>query len=341
MTALPLRPLGRTGLTVSRLGLGLAAVGRPGYITLGRTRDLPAARTPEALAARTAEVCDAAWASGVRYFDVARSYGRAEEFLARWLAARTVDPATVTVGSKWGYRYTADWQVEAAVHEEKQLTLPRFAMQLAESRALLGAQLDLYQIHSATAESGCLTDEPLLAAMVGARRSGACRALGLSLSGPTSDRTLALALAARVDGERVFDAVQATVNVLEPSLLPLLATAHAEGLGVIAKEVHANGRLTDANPRPEDTATLARLRTLAREASTTDAGTTVADLALAFVMSQPQIDVALSGAATTAQLASHVTAATTALAEPTRAALALVAEPAARYWSTRGSLPWT
>ena len=56
-------------------------------------------------------VLDAAWASGIRYFDAARSYGRAEEFLSAWLAARGIAPADVVVGSKWGYRYTADWQV--------------------------------------------------------------------------------------------------------------------------------------------------------------------------------------------------------------------------------------
>lgn len=337
MTAsLPRRALGRTGLEVSRLGLGLAAVGRPGYITLGRDRDLPAARTPEALAERTADVCDAAWTSGVRYFDAARSYGRAEEFLARWLAERAIAADAVTVGSKWGYRYTAGWSVDAAVHEEKELSLGRFATQLAESRTLLGAQLDLYQIHSATAESGCLEDTRLLAALVSARRSGACRALGLSLSGSTSDRALELALAARVDGERVFDTVQATVNVLEPSLLPLLATASTEGLGVIVKEVHANGRLTDANARPEDAAVVTRLRAIAA-----GAGTDVAGLALAFVLAHPQIDVALSGAATTAQLASHVAAATRTLDAETRAALAPLAEPRPAYWQTRGRLPWT
>lgn len=338
MTApLARRALGRSGLEVSRLGLGLAAVGRPGYITLGRDRDLPTARTPAVLATRTAEICDAAWASGVRYFDAARSYGRAEEFLASWLAERTIEPAAVTVGSKWGYRYTAGWSVDAPVHEEKDLTLGRFATQLPESRALLGSQLDLYQIHSATAESGCLEDTRLLAALVSARRSGACRALGLSLSGPTSDRALELALAARVDGERVFDAVQATVNVLEPSLLPLLASASAEGLGVIAKEVHANGRLTDANPRPEDAALVARLRALASDAD----GASVADLALAFVLAHPQIDVALSGAATTAQLASHVAAAGRKLGPGALEALAPLAEPRAAYWQTRGRLPWT
>jgi aryl-alcohol dehydrogenase-like predicted oxidoreductase len=330
------RTLGRSGLSVSRLGLGLAAVGRPGYINLGRARDLPAVRTPAALAERTAALCDRAWRLGVRYFDAARSYGRAEEFLARWLVARAIAPDDVTVGSKWGYRYTAGWNVEAAVHEEKQLTLQRFTRQLDESTALLGRHLDLYQIHSATVESGSLTDAPLLAAMVGARRAGRCRALGLSLTGPSADRALELALTARVDGEPVFDAVQATVNVLEPSLLPLLATAHAEGLGVIAKEVHANGRLTDANTRPGDAAWLAELRDVAARA-----GRTVADLAVGFVLAQPAIDVALSGAATTDQLAGHVAAAASPLDAATAAALARFAEPSRAYWATRGSLPWT
>ena len=141
-----LRPFGRTGLSVSRLGLGLAAVGRPGYITLGRARDLPATRTPDALAARTAELCDAAWASGIRYFDVARSYGRAEEFLARWLTARTVASDAVTVGSKWGYRYTADWSVDATVHEDKPAPAlarcERFIEQLSRRFGLPVARVD-------------------------------------------------------------------------------------------------------------------------------------------------------------------------------------------------------
>ncbi len=220
------RQLGQRGLAVSRLGLGLAAVGRPGYINLGRAHDLPAERTPAALYARAAELLDAARAAGIRYLDVARSYGRAEEFLARWLGERAVGPRTFTIGSKWGYRYTADWRVDAPVHEEKELSLARFAQQLAETRALLGAHLDLYQIHSATAESGCLEDAALLRALVEGRRAGAYRAVGLTLSGPTSARTLALARAARADGDPVFDVVQATFNCLESSLAAPLAAAH-------------------------------------------------------------------------------------------------------------------
>ena len=321
---------------MSRLGLGLAAVGRPGYINLGRAHDLPVERTPEALYVRTAELLDGARAAGIRYLDVARSYGRAEEFLARWLGERAIEPRTFTIGSKWGYRYTAGWHVDARMHEEKELSLARFTEQLAETRALLGAHLDLYQIHSATAESGGLEDAALLRALVEGRRAGAYRAVGLTLSGPTSARALALARAARADGEPVFDVVQATFNCLEPSLAAPLAAAHDAGLGVIVKEALANVRLTAANVRPED-ASLTR----ALGATAARLGCGIDQLALAFVLAEPFVDVVLSGAATTAQLASHVGAPSLTLDREARGTLAALAEPPTRYWQTRATLPWT
>ena len=328
---LPERRLGRSGLLVSRLGVGLAAIARPGYITLGRADDLPGDRSVEALDARVAAVLDAARAAGIRYVDVARSYGRAEEFLARWLRERAVPRAALTVGSKWGYRYTAGWHVDAAVHEEKELSLARFTTQLAESRALLGSWLDLYEIHSATAESGCLDDARLLAALVASRRDGVVRAVGLTLSGPTSARTLDRAIAARVDGEPVFDVVQATFNLLEPSLAAGLRAAHDAGMGVIVKEVFANGRLTGANHRPDDAAMLARLH-----AATP--GVPPDRVALGFVLAHPFVDVALSGAATVEQLRSHVSAVGLPI---DAAAFEALAESPERYWATRAALPWS
>jgi aryl-alcohol dehydrogenase-like predicted oxidoreductase len=284
---------------------------------------------------RTAELLDTAWGAGIHYVDAARSYGRAEEFLARWLRERAVPLDALTIGSKWGYRYTAGWQIEAPVHEEKELSLARFTAQLAETRALLGNWLDLYQIHSATAESGCLEDAPLLAALVEARRRGAYRAVGLTLSGPASAQALELALGARVDGERVFDAVQATFNCLEPSLAGLLTRAHDKGVGVIVKEALANGRLTPANTRPEDAELRAvLLRSAARLGCAPD------QLALGFVLEQPWVDVVLSGAATTEQLGSNLGALAVTLDAATQRTLAAIAEPPARYWATRSSLPW-
>ena len=328
------RVLGRTSLRVSRLGLGLAAVGRPGYINLGRARDLPAGRSPEALAGRVAELLDAAVAAGIRYVDTARSYGRAEEFLAAWLAARGPAADGLTIGSKWGYRYTAGWTVDAPVHEQKELSPARFTQQVAESRALLGRRLDLYEIHSATAESGALEDETLLRLLVDRKRAGDYRAVGLTLTGADAARALELARAARVDGDPVFDVVQATFNCLEPSLAGPLAAAHAAGLGVIAKEVFANGRLTDAeavrDPALAPLAARARTRGIAMD-----------QLALAWVLEHPFVDCALSGAATTAQLSSHVAAATVSLGDEIRDAVRSVVEAPADYWSRRAALPWS
>src|SRR4051812_39946928 len=114
-----MRQLGRTSLQVSRLGLGLAALGRPGYINIGHADDLHRDYDAGTMEAQCHTVLDAAWKLGVRYFDAARSYGRAEEFLASWLASRQPGCQAVTIGSKWGYTYTADWRVQADHHEIK------------------------------------------------------------------------------------------------------------------------------------------------------------------------------------------------------------------------------
>ena len=105
-------------------------------------------------------------------------------------------------------------------------------------------------------------------------------------------------------------------------------------MGVIAKEVFANGRLTAANARPEDGPLLAHLRALVPDVP-------LDRLAVAFVLAHPFVDVALSGAATVAQLDSHVAATRLALSDAQRVALGAVVEPPRVYWATRASLPWT
>lgn len=98
---IPVVALGATGLMVSRIGLGLAALGRPAYINIGRSEDYSEDRTVAAMERRCHEMLDAAWSLGIRYVDAARSYGLAETFLARWLQSRNIPRESLTVGSKW------------------------------------------------------------------------------------------------------------------------------------------------------------------------------------------------------------------------------------------------
>jgi aryl-alcohol dehydrogenase-like predicted oxidoreductase len=324
-----LRQLGTSGLPVSEIGLGLAAIGRPGYITLGRSHDLGPDRTVDTLRGRAHELLDAAYALGIRYVDAARSYGLAEEFLASWLDGRSFPAGRVTVGSKWGYRYTAGWRVGAEVNEIKDHSLANLERQLAATRALLGDNLGLYQIHSATLESGVLEDPEVLRELRRLGQDGL--AIGLTVSGPHQADVIRRALEIRVDGVSPFTAVQATWNLLESSVGVALAEAKAAGWGVIVKEALANGRLaaakgSGASP-PELVAT--------RLESTVDA------VAIAAALAQPWSDVVLSGAVTARQLASNAAAADVALSQDDLAELAELAEPPEQYWATRASLPWT
>lgn len=317
---------------VSRLGLGLAALGRPGYINLGHGDDLATGRDPEALRARCHRMLDLAWELGVRYIDAARSYGRAEAFLGDWLRERGPDETPV-VGSKWGYTYTADWRVEAERHEVKDHGLVVLARQWGESQAHLGGALRLYQIHSATLDSGVLDDAAVLARLAMIKRDGV--AVGLSLSGPRQADTLSTALAIEVDGVRLFDTVQATWNLLEPSAGSALAAAADAGMGVLVKESLANGRLTRRNREPDFAGRLALL-----ERESARLGTTPDALALAAVLAQPWAHLVLSGAATEPQLRSNVAALAVPWDAEAEAALADLAEPAGDYWARRGKLAW-
>src|SRR3954451_12551185 len=157
----------------ARLGLGLAALGRPGYLNIGHGADLGEDRSVPALRGRTPAVRDAAYEAGIRDFDAARSYGRAEEFLGQWLESRR--PDGVTVSSKWGYVYTAGWRVDADRPEVKHHDVETLRRQLEESRRRLGNWLAIYQIHSATPESGVLEDEAVLGEL------GALRSRGVAI----------------------------------------------------------------------------------------------------------------------------------------------------------------
>ena len=298
---------------MATIGLGLAALGRPGYINLGHDEDLPPRRAVEDLRARTHELLEQAWQAGVRYFDAARSYGRAEEFLGEWLTRER--RSQLTVGSKWGYTYVADWRHDADTHEVKSHDLATFERQWPETLQALGGPPDFYLVHSLTTDSPALEDKRLLDRLRELADTGV--RVGLSTSGPRQAETLRKALASGTP----FTAVQATWNVLETSAGRALAEAHDAGWLVVVKEAVANGRLTArAGGTPFNE--FARRHGVAPDA-----------LAIGAAVAQPWADVVLSGATTAEQLESN-------LAYHVDGPLLEFVQQPEEYWTERSALPW-
>jgi aryl-alcohol dehydrogenase-like predicted oxidoreductase len=226
------------------------------------------------------------------------------------------------IGSKWGYIYTGQWSLTEPIQERKDLSAATFRRQLAETQQLLGAHLRLYQIHSATIESGVLDDDELLAELAALRRTGV--SVGLTVTGPGQAETIDRALAVGV-----FDTIQATWNLLERSAAPALQRAHDGGLGVIVKEALANGRLTIHGTEPALLA-YSRERDLPPDA-----------VAIAAAISQPWSHVVLSGAVTPSMLHSNLRARELVLNGDRPADdLSQMSLDAHSYWQQRRGLPW-
>lgn len=121
-------------VTLPRLGLGMAALGRPGYINLNRDSVFGAdrdGRSLEKMQTHANLVLDAlfrlcATTSSTPWMDCARSYGMSEKFVGDYLRKHDVSPEDVYVSSKWGYAYTAGWKVNLDAgepHEVKDLSI--------------------------------------------------------------------------------------------------------------------------------------------------------------------------------------------------------------------------
>jgi aryl-alcohol dehydrogenase-like predicted oxidoreductase len=321
MKTIEMRPLGKTGLTASRMGIGLAALGRPAYINMGHEVDLAGHRDAAGLSLHTHHILDQALAEGISYFDAARSYGKAEEFLASWIDGQEGTIHDIIVGSKWGYEYVADWRTDVEVHEIKDHSLEALDRQVHETLERLHDHLDIYQIHSATEDSGVLHNADVLLRLGELRAQGLL--IGLTTSGPDQAATIRHAMEIEVDGEPLFGTVQATWNVLEPSAGEALAEAHEAGCGVIIKEALANGRLTHASSRAA-MAVQHAAHDVPRDA-----------VALRAVLDQPWADIVLSGAATEDQLRDNLVA-----FEISSVDLSYLAEEPEEYWTRRAMLEW-
>jgi aryl-alcohol dehydrogenase-like predicted oxidoreductase len=321
---------------MAQLGLGMASLGRPGYINLGHGEDLKHDHSIVSVRNNAFEVLNQAWVSGIRHFDVARSYGRAEEFVSQWVREGAISPREIDISSKWGYTYTAAWKVQTpkdVAHEVKRHELPVLKRQYSTSLNQLGEHLKLYQIHSATEESGVLNNQAVLQFLDRIRQTGTT--IGLSVSGPRQSETIEKALSVKLNGERLFQSVQATWNLLERSSELALKNAHDLGLKVIIKESLANGRLTNRNQNPGFRSRKDQLSQLAQQYSTT-----IDAISIAAALNQPWAGLVLIGATTTEQVVSNVAATTLYWSEELEKRTSNIAESSTDYWNSRAKLAW-
>jgi aryl-alcohol dehydrogenase-like predicted oxidoreductase len=319
-------------LPISPIGLGMAALGRPGYINLGHKEDIDD-KSYGAMRQHAYKILDEAHALGIRYFDTAASYGAGEKFLGDWVFDRGLHSEGITVASKWGYTYTADWKVDARQHEVKQHNLPNLNSSYVWSCLHLGRAMCIYQIHSATFDSGVLENTKVLNRLAEIRQDG--RLIGLTVSGPQQPELIDRALEITIDGEALFSVVQATWNLLETSAGRALARASDSGMAVVIKEVLANGRLTPRNRNPDFISQYELLEQQGdRLGCSTDA------MCIAAAVNQPWSDVVLSGASTIEQLRSNYSALKINWQQENDEALAGLAEAPESYWRTRSQLSW-
>ena len=156
------RPLGRTGLTLTRLVLGCGNFGgvgsAPQFFGMGESE-------PEAF-----ELMDAALGLGINLFDTADAYGggRSETWIGRWRAARD---AHVLLSTKVFHSVEGD-------PADRGLAGDRIRRQIAGSLGRLGVErVDMYLIHEPDPETPL---EETLRALDEFVQAGKARVIGAS-----------------------------------------------------------------------------------------------------------------------------------------------------------------
>ena len=220
-----------------KLGLGTAALGRPQYINIrfqtGGKSNL------ETFKKNSFSVLETAYNKGVRYFDTAPGYGLAEALVLEWL--QTKNDASIQIATKWGYTYTANFDENATVHEVKEHSLAKLNAQWNFSKQLL-PYLKVYQIHSATIETGVLENSEVLERLASLKKEHNLK-IGLTTTGTNQTEVIKKALNVTVNGTSLFDLFQVTYNLLDQSLLEISEELIHQNKSIVIKETMANGRI--------------------------------------------------------------------------------------------------
>jgi aryl-alcohol dehydrogenase-like predicted oxidoreductase len=228
-----------------KIGLGTAAIGRPLYINVnqGNAEDV---FTLESFKKKGIAMLNYAYNLGIRYFDTAPGYGLAEQLLIDWVTKKN-DPSII-VATKWGYTYVANFDPNAKIHEVKEHSLKKLNEQWNISKHLL-PYIKYYQIHSATLESGVLTNKVVLERLFQLKEEYNLK-VGLTTTGSNQSDVLKKGMDIHFQGKPLFEVFQCTYNILDQSIYQLGRQIIKDGKQLVIKEALANGRLFPNNAYP-------------------------------------------------------------------------------------------
>jgi len=314
-----LRPLGRTDIRVSALGLGVMTFG---------------AKTSEADAFRQ---LDMAFAAGINLFDTAENYpapvlaqtqGRSEEILGRWIAARGVR-ARVVVATKVAGPGNAAGDMTHIRGADRKLDRTNIVAAVDSSLRRLGTDyIDLYQVHwperpittLGRPRFSHLPDAPnlvpieeTLGALAEVVSAGKVRHVGVANETPWGVmRYLSAARGAREGNLPRIVTIQNSYSLLDRQFeIALAEVALREQIGLLAYSPLARGLLTGKYLEPgQSQDPQQRSRFSQRRLSATAAylalakrhGLELSRMALAFVRQKPFTTSVLTAASNAAQL---------------------------------------
>lgn len=314
----------------SAVGLGMAAIGRPQYINISQGNDTAPFSLKNFKAKGTA-MLDYAYDLGIRYFDTAPGYGLAEQLLIDWVTKKN-DP-NITVATKWGYTYVADFDPNAKLHEVKEHSLKKLDEQWDVSKKLL-PYLKYYQIHSATFESGVLENEAVLERLLELKKEHNIK-VGLTTTGNNQSEVLQKAMEVHFKGEQLFEVFQCTYNILDQSIYGLGRKILADKKQLVIKEALANGRLFPNVAYPEYELLYKKLETLSKKY-----GVGVDAIALQFCSARLEGAIVLSGANKPEYLRQNLMATNFELSTQEIAESARFKIAPKVYWDEREQLTW-
>ncbi|WP_248722080.1 aldo/keto reductase [Seonamhaeicola sp. ML3] len=311
------------------IGLGTAALGRPQYINI--KQDVAEELDLQAFKKNGFKVLEEAYEQGIRYFDTAPGYGLAEQLLIEWLQTKS-DP-TITVATKWGYTYMANFDPNAKVHEIKEHSVSKLIEQWEVSQTLL-PYLSVYQIHSASFETGVLDNQEVLNKLASLKNDNNLK-IGLTTTGDNQSEVIEKAANIQVSGVPLFEVFQSTYNILDQSILNVALELIKEGRQFVLKETLANGRLFPNKNYPNYKELYDYMEKLS-----TKYNIGVDAIALKFCIQTFPESLVLSGANKTSQLLENLNANTFSLSNEEVSQLATFKVLPSNYWQERKQLTW-